>query len=371
MKKDHELAGIEILRFICAFGVLIWHYQHFFFPGPWDPDVGATLRPTLPLYSPLLLFYSNGSLAVPFFWVISGFIFYWHYSVAVKDGSVRFSDFLVRRFSRLYPLHLVTLIFVAVAQFAYYESHGQTFIYSWNKPIWFASQLLFVANWFTRQPMTFNGPIWSVSIEILTYMLFFAVARLFGPRALVAVLVAAACSICYNFLHSFINPDVFACGMYFFAGGVAQRLCARSAALPLAAGVAVAVLAVLIYGHYRPSALLLIPLAMSVVIVMTRLGETALRVPFQHLAFLGNATYSSYLLHFPIQLLTVILVDAAGWQRTIFFSPLAFIAFLVGVVALSLVVHRYFEMPAQSWVRARAGSSLTRLSVAVGGGWRA
>jgi len=365
MKKNHELAGIEILRFVCAFGVLVWHYQHFFFRGAWNPDLGAALRPTLPLYSALFIFYDNGSLAVPFFWVISGFIFYWHYSASVRSGTVKFSDFLIRRFSRLYPLHFVTLIFAALGQFAYYESHRETFIYSWNKPIWFASQLLFASNWFTRQPLTFNGPIWSVSIEILIYLLFFAIARAFGPRALVAVSVAAAFSICFNFLHSFINPGVFECGMYFFAGGLAQRLSAHPGALQIAACAAISVLTVLILGRYDLNAAYLLLLAMSVVIVMTKLGETVLRVPFQHLAFLGNATYSSYLLHFPLQLLIVIFVDAVGWQRNIFYSPIAFIAFLAGVVGLSLVVHRYFEMPAQSFIRALASSSLARLSVTV------
>jgi peptidoglycan/LPS O-acetylase OafA/YrhL len=362
MKKDHELAGIEVLRFFCAFGVLIWHYQHFFFHGAWDAELGAALRPTLPLYSALFIFYDNGSLAVPFFWTISGFIFYWHYSVPVRKGAVKFSDYLVRRFSRLYPLHFATLIVVAVGQYAYYKSHGETFIYSWNKPIWFASHLLFASNWFTRQPLTFNGPIWSVSIEILIYLLFFAVARAFGPRAFVAALIAAAFSICFKFLHSFINPEVFECGMYFFGGGVAQRLSARRGVLQIAGLIAGSVLAVLILGYAALNPAWLLLLAMSFVVIMTRLGETILRVPCQRLAFLGNATYSSYLLHFPIQLLLAILFDAMGWQRGIFYSPIAFIGFLVGVIGLGLVVHRYFEMPAQSRVRAFAGAMLARSS---------
>ena len=363
MKKDHELAGIEILRFLCAFGVLVWHYQHFFFAGGWDPEIGAALRPTLPLYSALFIFYDNGSLAVPFFWAISGFIFYWHYSASVRSGTVRFADFSVRRFSRLYPLHFVTLILVALGQIVYYQSHRETFIYSWNKPIWFASQLLFASNWFTRQPLTFNGPIWSVSIEILIYLTFFAIARAFGPRAVVAALAAAVFAACFNFLHSFISPDVFACGMYFFAGGVAQRLSSRPAAPLIAGCTAISVLALLIFGHYGLNTAYLLLLAMSAVIVITRLGETILRVPFQHLASLGNATYSSYLLHFPLQLFLVILVDAVGWKRDIFYSPIALLLFLASVVSLSLLVHRYFEMPAQSLIRALATSSLERLTL--------
>jgi peptidoglycan/LPS O-acetylase OafA/YrhL len=352
MKQDHELAGIEILRFVCAFGVLIWHYQHFFFVGAWDPASGALLRPTLPFYRLLSVFYENGWLAVPFFWVISGFIFYWHYSEPVRGRAVKFSDFLARRFSRLYPLHFVTLIIVAVGQYIYYVSHQTTFIYLRNKPIWFTSQLLFASNWFTRQPLTFNGPIWSVSIEILIYLSFFVIARTFRPHVLVAACVAAAFAVCLNFLHTFINPDVFSCGMFFFAGGVAQRLSTHPAALPIAGCAVVAILTALTFGHYGLNVAILLLLATSSVTVFTRLGEIVFGVPFRHFAFFGNATYSTYLLHFPLQLLIVIVVDAIGWERSIFYNPIIFLAFLTLVVGLSLVVYRYFEMPAQNFIRA-------------------
>jgi peptidoglycan/LPS O-acetylase OafA/YrhL len=354
LKQSHELAGVEILRFSCAFGVLIWHYQHFFFLGAWNSAVGQALRPTLPLYHALSIFYDNGFLAVPFFWVISGFIFYWQYCEPVRNRAVKFSDFLVRRFSRLYPLHLITLVIVAIGQYVYSRSHQTSFIYLGNKPIWFASQLLFASNWLARQPLTFNGPIWSVSIEILIYLSFFFIAYTFRPRALVAACVAAAFSICFNFLHSFINQDVFACGMYFFGGGVAQRLAMRPRALPLAACAAVAMLAALKFGLYEVNSASVLLLATSSVIVFTKLGETVFGVPFRRFAFFGNATYSSYLLHFPLQLFIVIVVDAVGWERNIFYSPMMFLAFLSLVVGLSLVVHRYLEMPAQNFIRAGA-----------------
>ena len=364
MKQNHELAGIEILRFVCALGVLIWHYQNFFFIGEWLPAVGAALRPTLPFYRLLFVFYDSGSLAVPFFWVISGFIFYWHYAGPIRTRAVNFPDFFRRRFSRLYPLHFVTLMAVAVAQYIYFRTHQTTFIYSWNKPIWFVSHLFFASNWFTRQPLTFNGPIWSVSIEIVIYLSFFVIARTFTPRILVAACAATGFAACFIFLHSFINPDVFACGMYFFAGGVAQRLSARRAALPIAGAGIVGMWAALTFGHYSLNAPFLLFLAACSVIVCTRLGETVLHAPFRHLAFLGNATYSSYLLHFPLQLLAVIVVDAVGWKRSVFYSPISFLGFLFVVVGLSLVVHRYFEMPAQNLIRRGTSAPFKRLSVA-------
>jgi peptidoglycan/LPS O-acetylase OafA/YrhL len=351
-KPDHELTGIEILRFLCAFGVLIWHYQHFFFVGEWNPIVGQAIRHTLPLYRYLSFFYNNGSLAVPVFWVISGFIFYWHYAESIQSRAVIFSDFLVRRFSRLYPLHFATLIFVAAAQYVYYMAHRTTFIYVWNKPIWFVSHLLFASNWFARQPESFNGPIWSVSIEMLIYLFFFCVARTFRPNAWLAACIAAIFAVCFNFLNTFMNQEAFACGMYFFAGGVAQRLIARRAAFLVSICITLAsALSMWIFGENAASLLLL---ATGGVVIFAKLGETGLRVAFRPLAFLGNATYSSYLLHFPLQLMIVTVVDAIRWKRDIFYKPVLFVGYLALVIGLSLVVHRYFEMPAQGALRAAA-----------------
>jgi peptidoglycan/LPS O-acetylase OafA/YrhL len=75
-KDEDALAGIEPLRFVCAVAVLIWHYQHFMFVGPYGPHgtygpyVGVnlpTLLATLPFSTPLWLFYRYGKLAVVFF----------------------------------------------------------------------------------------------------------------------------------------------------------------------------------------------------------------------------------------------------------------------------------------------------------------
>jgi peptidoglycan/LPS O-acetylase OafA/YrhL len=356
----HELAGIEILRFLCAFGVLIWHFQHFFFRGAWQPEVGTALRHALPLYRPLMLFYEYGNRAVPFFWVISGYIFYWHYAESVRTGAVSFGNYWLRRFSRLYPLHLATLIFVATAQYIYWRSHGVTFIYGSNTKGEFVAQLLFASNWLTGSPPSFNGPIWSVSIEVLIYLCFFGVARAFGSRATPAAIAAVAFVLGFPILRKVLDPQVFYCGVYFFAGGVAQRLASRKLALPAAAGAAIVTIALAALVHLPPAAAVLgrplndlavLILATSLVIAMTKLGETTLHAPFGRLAFLGNATYSSYLIHFPLQLLTVIVIDRVGISRTIFYSPIALLVYLGVVVGAGLLVHRYFEMPAQDTIR--------------------
>ena len=91
----------------------LWRWQHFFFKGPLP---GAFEHQELPFYNVLFLFYERGWMAVDFFFVLSGFIFFRLYSRAISAGDVGAWEFFVLRFSRLYPLHLLTLLLVAGLQ---------------------------------------------------------------------------------------------------------------------------------------------------------------------------------------------------------------------------------------------------------------
>ena len=75
---------------------------------------GQTSQPdrTLTLQTLLHPVYTHGEYAVPFFWVISGFIF----SFVYQERAVSFRAFSARRFARLYPLHFATLLIVAGLQ---------------------------------------------------------------------------------------------------------------------------------------------------------------------------------------------------------------------------------------------------------------
>ncbi len=136
---------------------------------------------------------------------------------------------------------------------------------------------------------------------------------------------------------------------------------AQRHALPVSIITVVAILGGMSSGAIDIGATSVLILATNSVVIFTKLGETVVGVPFRFFAFLGNATYSSYLLHFPLQLALVIVVDAIGWKRDLFYSPAVFLAFLSAVIALSLLVHRYFEMPAQRAIRDAMTPHLARL----------
>jgi peptidoglycan/LPS O-acetylase OafA/YrhL len=352
--QTHELAGIEVLRFLSALAILIWHYSHFFFVGEVDEAQAILLRPELPFYGPLRFAYEGGFWAVQVFWGISGFIFYWTYAQPIANRGIGLLEFAIRRFSRLYPLHIATLMIVAVLQYFYFRSHGLHFIYRDNGISAFIEHLLFASNWIKTQTLSFNAPVWSVSVEILVYFGFFAVVRAGGPAPATALAVCGLSWVLdhvnFNYLIP-VNSAVLKCALLFFAGGFAVWLSRQRQGLVSSLAIGATTIALLAFGLIHADSGVILVLTVCSVAVFARLGELKAGLFLKHLAFLGNATYSSYLLHFPIQLGMVSIVDALGYSRTIFLMPVVFVTYLSLVIGTSLAVYRVFEHPAQRWIR--------------------
>jgi len=344
---QHELHGIEVLRFLCAVSILIFHYRHLVFRGVLDLATAASVHPHLPFYVPLQLIYTHGASAVEAFWAISGFIFYWRYADWIRAGDIGLWRFAVNRFSRLYPLHLVTLIAVAVLQFFYLRSHGSYFIYGDNSPRAFLEHLFFASNWLAKEPYSFNGPVWSVSVEVLVYIGFFFIALRAGGRPIPAFVACIGAFAVPFVLQTPISDFVWECLSFFFAGGLAYWLWRTGWAI----GALMMVAAIMLSAaarHIHLGTFGVLLSAMWLVLAFACIGKAAV---VRRLSFLGNLTYSSYLVHFPIQLILVQLVDMTGWGRTVFLSRLTFGLYLLLIAMVSLALYYAFERPAQNWLR--------------------
>jgi peptidoglycan/LPS O-acetylase OafA/YrhL len=80
-------------------------------------------------------------------------------------------------------------------------------------------------------------------------------------------------------------------------------------------------------------------------------GKIALSLPSQRLLeAAGNMTYSSYLLHFPIQIL-IALGFSIVRHPIPFYDDLFFASFVVATLLASYLTYRYFEAPAQTLIR--------------------
>jgi peptidoglycan/LPS O-acetylase OafA/YrhL len=379
MGVERRFLGIEALRFLSAVAVVFWHYQHFYLAVD-DVFVVPFTRDREPLWWLFRAFYDHGYLAVWVFWQISGFVFFWKYHEAIARGEVTSWSFFVLRFSRLYPLHFATLLIVAALQAVYAAGHaGAFFVYADNDLRHFALNLVFAPFWGFERAMSFNGPIWSVSVEVVVYALFFAVSAmtrlgLFGRLAFVAgaiVLLAA---------NSRFGPVpgqrmILNCVAYFFMGGVVHAVAMRLSGevLRRAAPFAVAAALLLAWATFRgevdtPKWAVLGFTTLLTFGVLGLDGWPLVERVLARIAPLADTTYSSYLVHFPIQIAAVTVSDRLGLERTLYDAPVALIAFLVATFWLGWVVFHRFERPAQAWLRRRmlAETKTTRRAEARG-----
>ena len=127
MKK---LYLVELLRFISSISVLIYHYKIFFFQfnGYIGLNVNNQLN-QLPFNSIVNLLYRYGDYGVQMFWCISGFIMSYVY---LNREKVTGKEFFINRFSRLYPLHFISLILVLFIQIISKNLSGDFQLFHYN-----------------------------------------------------------------------------------------------------------------------------------------------------------------------------------------------------------------------------------------------
>ncbi|WP_306117391.1 MULTISPECIES: acyltransferase [unclassified Roseitalea] len=161
-------------RLIAAMLVMMYHYVH-----------------AAPHADVLVDWFENMNPLLDMFFVLSGFLIYERYRNRVLTRG-DYAFFVLRRFSRLYPLHLVTLgFFVAVAvaaQAGLIHANGLGTRYDFGQLV---PNLLLIQAWGFHDTLTFNFVSWSLSGEWFAYLLLPILAFMglrFGPLGLLAVL---------------------------------------------------------------------------------------------------------------------------------------------------------------------------------------
>jgi peptidoglycan/LPS O-acetylase OafA/YrhL len=357
---SEKLLGLEALRFIAAFAVLIWHYQHFSYVA--DKPVGFVTGEQ-PFYGLLRPFFEAGEYGVWVFWCISGFIFFWKYRQIISNRAIGGWTFFVFRLSRLYPLHFVTLMAVALLQPIYLHQNGFYFVFLNNDIQHLLPQLVMASDWGFVRSESFNGPIWSISVEVLVYAIFFLGLRFATRSPLLNVVVVLACM---N-----IPIQICSCLAFFYAGGLAAigrralaqsqlRVGVEAAAWGVAAAVPASIWLFSLLAAIVPWIFLL---SYTPVLLFCLSAPHALSVPTQRLVqAAGNMTYSSYLLHFPIQLTMAVGYSLLG-RPIPCHEDWFFLAYIGTTLLASYATYRWFEAPAQALLR---GALLSRHSRMLG-----
>lgn len=339
-----KLLGLELLRFMSALAVLFFHYAHFAQVSGMPP----VARAAQPLYALLWPLYDYGQYGVQIFWGISGYIFFWKYGEAIHRRAVSARSFFWLRLSRLYPLHIVTLAAVVGLQAVHRYLAGFDYVFPSDSAGSFLRQLFLATDWGPQSDFSFNGPIWSISAEVAVYAGFFALLRRFAPTVkLCAALIVAGLGL----QMAGLNWVSVGCATYFFAGGLAALMRPKSiapAAILLAGLIAICVATGTLGDRNKLPTILLV--AVPCILVVLSKDWPLLNRWQAGVQAAGNLTYSSYLLHFPMQLLLAIFVAASGIVLPIT-NSLFLVAYLSITLGVAAVSYRAFELPAQRWIR--------------------
>ena len=354
--KNNKLIGLEIIRFISSFAVLIWHYQHFCYVA--DMPMGF-VKEDQPFYELFSFFYNYGAWGVQVFWSISGFIFFWKYQDTISKNLITAWRFSVLRFSRLYPLHLLTLIIVLILQYLYFHKNNYSFVYQYNDFYHFFLQLFLASNWGIQKGYSFNGPIWSVSVEVIVYFFFFLTLRIVKKPLMTIVGVLVICGIAK--LMKGVAP-IIDCFAFFYMGGLTSIFLNKISGSRYEKSIKVMsqvglvffpVICVLLRLHTIKYFAFVFLMCYAPLIIFVLSQDISLSPKWcAIIESLGNLTYASYLIHFPIQLFIALLCSYIQVSIPMYSSAF-FISFIGSTFFLSFIIFRFFEMPLQSMIRKR------------------
>jgi peptidoglycan/LPS O-acetylase OafA/YrhL len=368
------------LRGLAALTVICFHWNHFWFGtmgvGSRIPDYWP------PFYKEFFVLYNYGYLGVDFFFALSGFVFYWKYSQAISRKEISPGKFFLLRFSRLYPLHALTLLLVAGLQYLYFQRYSNYFIYQINDFYHFFLNSIFANSSGLERGYSFNGPTWSVSIEVQLYLLFFSLCfvRMVKKRYMILIaLLGAGLSLHPLMLfHGSGLWSFFIGGLVFYGyrwtienGKFKKSLSKFLLILPILAVLTVAELysnffMALLQKNFSDSLIwkylkfeedqtafffkkfFITGVLFPAMLYTFALIDTLPNKIGPKISFIGNMSYSSYLLHFPLQIAFVLLLG----NDLLFYSLTAtFLIFFFVLVVLSLASYRYFEAPIQNAIR--------------------
>lgn len=353
---NNKLSLIELLRFLAACSVLIWHYQHF---ASASNDASYD-KNNLPFTELIRVFYEIGGSGVLIFWCISGYIFFYKYEELISRNQVSLKKFVTNRFSRLYPLHFLTLIFVLIFQSSYHNSFGNYFVYQLNDLYHLILQLFFVSHWGFEGGYSFNGPIWSVSLEIIVYIIFFIGLKIFGKSMLFNISTILICV-----LSKFLTDTtylLFDCIIFFYCGGLTYLLSnyltdnnfikyfhSKSYFIFI-------ILIPFLCWYFKIYEIKFFYFSFFLFYSCSILLISSIKINIQSkylkvINILGNMTYGIYLIHFPFQLIVVYSLKYFGFNQFPIYENWFLLFYIFSVFFLAYISYKYFEFPIQKKIR--------------------
>ena len=336
MKKYY---GVELLRFFSAISIMIYHYGTSFFY--------LNLNGSFPYPSLLKLIYTYGEYAVSIFFAISGLVFSSLYLQQNKDDS--FKKFFIKRFARLYPLHILTLFLIIIIQIIFLKTSGSFQLYTFNDFYHFLLHVSFLYGWGLEEGRAFNSPIWTVSLEIAIYFIFFFSIKIMKKYKILSVLFIYIILLFIDKTEVFqsAGPSQFiGFARLFFSGVFIFLITKKFENFKYLIFISFIGISLSFIGNFKlylfcPSLLLFF-----ILVDNFRILDKS-RTYFQ---LLGSLTYSIYLFHTVTILISFFILDSFN-KIYLFYSNYFFIIYLFFTILISFYSFKYFEKPLNLKIR--------------------
>jgi peptidoglycan/LPS O-acetylase OafA/YrhL len=360
--KPDRLNALTGLRCFAAINIVLFHFS--------DPKWFGWFAPVV----------NAGYASVSFFILLSGFVLAYNYAARAREGKLDRVRFWKARFTRLYPIYILSLILSWQMIGPEHQAHTPAMF-------WTGMVLtpLLLQGWVPVLATFLNTPAWTMSAESFYYTLFPWLARWKRPARVWPTLAQLAAvwvlGMMPGLLYVVISPDGIAhpdrwsygpwlqalkytplphlasfCFGVLLAG--VDAILARTAKLRVLLGLAgfAGIFGILELGPVVPYAMLhdglLMPLFGCIILGLA--GENLLSAVFgmRPLVFVGEASYCLYLLHFNLWNLIhgSHLLDRLGLIR---FDP--WISYVL-LISLALLALHAVEKPAQRQLRKWMGA---------------
>lgn len=360
-QKPARLDALTGLRCFAALNIVFFHFS--------NPDWFGVLSPVV----------NAGYLSVSFFIMLSGFVLAYNYAGRAREGKLDKVRFWKARFTRLYPVYLLSLVLGFQTYLGEYAAHT-------HQMFWLGTFLtpLLLQGWVPEIATFGNTPAWTMSAEASYYVIFPWIAALKRPDRLIGHLwrlgglwllgmVPGTLYVIYNPDH-LVKVDRFSSAPWLqalkftplphlpsFVFGVLlaglDEYIDRDSHLRLWLGlVGFAGIYVILQSGVAPYALihdgLLMPLFGCLILGLAGKNLIAHLFSFSVFVFVGESSYCLYLMHFNLWNL----LHASGLLPLLHLSwmdPWISYAILIGLGLLTLHV---VEKPAQKVLRQWMGA---------------